>query len=615
MATRLARWVEIAEMYQGKTSTARQNAKLSPNSMELYKAVRAISNMQYRMLTSQKPFFELAPLDVLGYADPSKILKSEHYVTNQLDLSRFSKGLYRTLVMLNLYGSVAVHSQYEPLRSSFLGKKRYITSYRPVSLINCAFSLDAYDIEESGWVAISDIQSKSVLHKLLSHDPDGEIYNLKAIHAALNEDDYVPAVNTWVTQRMAWSGYVNSNFSGGIDRCNYYGPLECRNDGEEYAVEMVNGKHIVRCEAFEGIRPVRIGTINNLDVEPLGNGQGDQFRPMLNQLDEVRSSLLNTITFAGANMFAKQKAFGEESMEFAIRNFGILNLENPDLRPVGPNPNTIAALTGYEGALINQFRQGSGATDTLQALVSGESATATEVSLSMNEAVRNISVGSEQIAPVLVGDHIKMILQNGQKYQTRPFTLVINQTPITINPSDLLVDVDVRVKTMTDQDFRPAKINKLMAAAQLILQTPVNPVTGLKLDPAPVIKEILKLLDVPQYDQTVGKVNDEDLIRANVMAQMSNANTVAGQQAGTGATTPAERRLDNQQPGRHEQRTLNKNMALPAAEAVQNTPAGQVLQAPGDISQSLQSIRSSNFNAAQDAINRVKVRQAEKIIQ
>ena len=604
MAQRLARWVETAELYCGKTSTLKDNSKLSPNSSELYKACRAIANMQYRMLTSQKPFFELEPLDIIGYADPAKILKSEHYVTNQLDLCRFGKGLYRSLVQLDLYGSVAVHQQYEPLRASFLGKKRFITSFRPVSLINCAFSLDAYDIEESSFVCLNDIQARSSLNKLLLNDPNGEIYNFKGIHDALNQPEYSPKVNQWVIQRMAWSGYVSVNFQGGIERSTYYGPLECMNDGEEYAVEVVNRQFVIRMEAYEGLRPVRIATVNTLDVEPLGNGLGDQFRPLLGQLDDVRSSLLNTVTFAGANMWAKQKGLSDEDMEFAVRNLGIINMENPStMMSLAPNPQTMGTLAVYESSLVNQFRQGSGATDTLQALVSGDSATATEVSLSMNEAVRNISVGAEQVAPILVGDAIKQILQNGQKYQTKPFTLSINHTPITINPSDLLIDVDVRVKTMTDQDFRPAKINRLMTAVSLMINTPPNALTGLKLDPTPVITEVLKLLDVPNFNQSVQRITDADLVRASVMKQMENANMQPGGQPNSGEL-PAERRLSNEKPGRTETRNLNRNMALPSAENVATTPVGPVLQAPGDQSTTLSAVRSATTDADRTILKR-----------
>jgi hypothetical protein len=404
---------------------------------------------------------------------------------------------------------------------------------------------------------------------------------------------------------MAWSGYVGNDFSGGMERSTYYGPLDCIGDGEQYCVEMVNRSQIVRMETFEGLRPIRIATINNLDVEPLGNGLGDQFRPLLSQIDTTRSNLMNTVAFAGANMFTKQKGVTDEDMEFAIRNFGIVNLDNPELHPLGPAPQTIGILANYEQSLIQQYRQGSGATDTLQALVQGDSATATEVSLAMNEAVRNISVGAEILAPVLIADHIKVILQNAQRYVTKPFTLVIGKTPIQIVPSDLMIDTDVNVLTMTDQNFRPARVRNLMQAAQLMIQTPPNALNGTKLNPANTIIEILKLLDVPNWQNTVQPITDADLVRANVMAQMQNpamAQQMQGQpeQGGKGAQRVADGKI-----GRKEQRTMNKNMSAPMAESsTTNTPVGPVLQAPGDQEASLRAVRNASVAADQDILRK-----------
>jgi hypothetical protein len=594
MTNRLARWVEYAELYCGKTSTLKENSKNSPNSTELYKAVRSMSNMIIRMLLGQKPAFELSALDIIGHSDPNKLIKAEHYVTNQMDLARVDKNMKRAIDQLLLYGSVAVHHPFEPLRASFLGRKRYITSYRPVSLINCAFALDAYDIEESGWIGLSDIQSKAELAKLKSHDLEGKMYDLGEIAKAEAQSAYTPRVNTWVSQRMAWQGYVNQNFEGGMERTTYYGPLDCMNDGEEHCVEIVNREFIIRMESYDGVRPVSVTTINTLDVEPLGNGLGDMFRPLLLQLDETRLSLLNTITLAGANMFAKQKSLTDEDMDFAIRNFGIVNLENPNIVPISPNPATVAHIAGYEQSLIQQFRQASGATDTLQAVVSEDQSTATAVSLAMNESVRNLSVQAQCNAPTLLKQYVQLCLQNAQKYVTEPFVLSIHNAPITIIPSDLLIDVDVRIKTTTDQDFRPAKIKNLMSAAQLMMAAGPNAIPGYKINAGPTITEILKLLDVPQFYDSVTPLTEEDLLQMKLMSEMQTATSEQeepGEQAGGGAQGERAR---GERPGKGEQRVMNKNMNTPMAEKTMQTPVGQVLTAPGSENSTTQAVRSAS---------------------
>jgi hypothetical protein len=594
MTNRLARWVEAAELYCGKTQTSKDNSKNSPNSAELFKAIRAMRNMLMRMLLGNKPSFELECMDLIGYSDQKKILKAEHYVQNQLDLSNYEKGMARALDQILLYGSVACHEQYEPLRASYLGRKNYVTTFRPVSLINCAFSLDAYDITESNWVALSDIQGKYVLNKLKEHDPKGEVYNLGEINKALAQSEYTPKINTWVTQRMAYQGYINQNFVGGMERTTYYGPLDCMNDHEEYCVEIVNREFIIRMESYEGIRPVRIGIINSLDVEPLGNGMYDMFGPLLSKIDHSEHALLNMITLAGASMFTKQKSLTDEDAEFAIRQFGIMSLENPVLNSIGPDANNLQAVAGYNDVTVQRFRQASGATDTLQALVSGDQATATATSLAMNEAVRNLSVQAQILAPDLHRDHIKVVLQNAQKYNREPFVMHMGGAPVTIVPSDLMLDVNVKVKVTTDQDFRPAKLQRLREGIQLMAMFGPGAIPGKKVNPGPAIEEYLKTLDVPKYEETIQDITPEDLMAMNVQAQMQNPQQEQEEPGeNEGPETGAER-VNNGKPGKREARMLNRNNNMPMAEQTMKTPVGQVMTAPGDVDQSTQAIRKAS---------------------
>jgi hypothetical protein len=570
MSSRLTRWVEIAELYSGKTATQKENSKLSPNSAELYKAIRAMRNMIMRMLLGQKPCFELECLDIIGYDDPYKLLKTEHYITNQLDLARFDKGMARALDQLLLYGTVAIHEQYEPLRASFLGRKNYVTTFRPVSLINCAFSLDTYDIEESSWVALSDIQSNCELEKLLRHDPDGKVYDHGKIKGLQGEPEYSPQVNNWVKQRMAWQGYVDGDFKGGMERTTYYGPLDCMPGNEEYAIEIVNRKAIIRMEACEGIRPVRIATINTIDVEPLGNGLGDMFAPMLGKIDDTESALLNMITLAGANMFAKQKSLTDEDMEFVVRQFGIMNLENPDLRNIGPDPRSIAATAGYSSDAVQKFRQAAGAPDTLQAILSSEQHTATAVSLAMNESVRNLSVQAQLLSPVLVQDHIKVVLQNAQKYNTAPFVLNIGGAPVTVVPSDLMIDVNVRVKTSTDQDFRPTKLQRLREGMQAMAIFGADAIPGKRLNPGPALLEYFKTLDVPNWNESIQDLTPEDMLNMRMAAEMR------GGPAQEGRAMPPE---------------------VTEGEGTMTTPVGEVLAPPGEEAATTSAIRRSTVGA------------------
>jgi hypothetical protein len=438
-----------------------------------------------------------------------------------------------------------------------------------VSLINCAFALDSYELDECGWVCLSDIQSKKELNKLLAHDPDGKVYSKKNIESVLNQE-YSPKVNTWVAQRMAWQGYVDNEFKGGMERRHYYGPLECLNDKAEYCVEICNRESIIRMEEYDGIRPVRIATINTIDVEPLGNGMYDMFRPLLSKIDDAESALLNMITLAGANMYAKQKSLSDEDTEFAIRQFGVMSLENPNLNPISPDPNNLSAIAGYTADQIQKFRQASGATDTLQAIVPADQATATSVSLAMNESVRNLSVTAQTIAPTLVQDHIRVVLQNEQMYNTEPFVLNIGGAPITVVPADLLLDVNVRIKTVTDQDFRPARLQRIREGIQLMGMFGPNAIPGKKVNPGPAILEYLKILDIPNYQDTIQDISEEDLLNMRLAADMGMPAPEGGAVGGGPMPAPSKSTI--------------------------TTPVGEVLAAPGDNTETTAAVRNSSVN-------------------
>jgi hypothetical protein len=596
MSYRLARWVEAAELYQGKTSTANNNSKISNNSPELFKSIRAIRNMMMRMILGTKPSFSLVANDVIGYEHPDRLIKAEHFVQQQMGLANFPVGLAAAIDSMLLYGTVAVHNPYEPVRASYLGKKQYVTQFRPLSLINCAFSMDSYNISECGWVALSDVQSKKELSKLLSYDPDGKIYDKAEIAKCQEQNDYAPEVNTWVTQRLAWQGYLNQRFEGGIERVTYYGPLDCIGegyDGADYCVEIVNREFIIRAEEYTGLRPVRIAAINNLPPEPLGNGMGDMFRPILGEIDEAKSAMLNMITLAGASMFRMQKDITDEDAEFYIRQFGIARTQNP-LEPIGPNPSNLTAVAQFMQDRIQTYRQASGATDTLQALVTGDQATATATSLAMNEAVRNVSLLAELCAPYLHRDYVKQILENAQKYNTEPMVVPIGGIPAEILPSELLIDVNVDVNTSTDQDFRPAKLMRMREGLQVGAMFGQSlAAIGKKFNPGPVLTEYFKDLDIPNYDKVIEDMTDEDLLRGQLAAQMSMPQQGGEQEEeGENEESGGEERVSNGKPGKRERRMLNRNMAMPMANTTQ-TPVGQVMSAPGDQDASTKVIRSS----------------------
>jgi hypothetical protein len=157
------------------------------------------------------------------------------------------------------------------------------------------------------------------------------------------------------------------------------------------------------------------------------------------------------------------------------------------------------------------------------------------------------------------------VLQNAQKYVTQPFVMNIKGVPIETMPSDLMIDVNVRVKTTTDQDFRPAKLQRLREGIQLMAMFPPNAIPGKKLNPGPAIEEYLKILDVPKYGETVQDITEDDMMKSAMAAQMGMG----------GGTVPQQ--IED----------------APMEEGTISTPVGEVMAAPGDAQRASQAIDSA----------------------
>jgi hypothetical protein len=118
---------------------------------------------------------------------------------------------------------------------------------------------------------------------------------------------------------------------------------------------------------------------------------------------------------------------------------------------------------------------------------------------------------------------------------------------------------------------------------------------GKKFNPGPILTEYFKDLEIPDYEKVIEDITEQDMLRSNMMAQMSNPQPQQGEQEEAEEpeeTGKGEKKVANGGIGRRENRMLNRNMSMPMTGTLQ-TPAGQVLSAPGDQQASTNAIRSS----------------------
>lgn len=566
-AYRMANWNKIAEAFLCKNNVAGDGKNWSnPAIGEMFRSVRALTNMTYRMLTSQRPFFALIPNDISGLKRPQDLIYQSNYIQSNLEYANYRQNLKKAIQQTYLYGTCFVESQYVTKTVNFLGRKASYTNFIPRSLLNSAFSRSTYDIEESPWYSFADVVNKAGVISTILNNKDKEDGYIQESVNAIQEDNNRPVVNEWVNQRLVAAGYDKAleDSNSVCELITYYGTLDTKNDGKTYCIQIVNRNTIIRMYEHKGIVPVRVGKLVDFELDAMGYGIGDMFVNLHDSITDMRQFAMNLAAFAGANMYVKRKDTAIEDGSYQIEQNKVIATESPsEFTPLTSNPLALKMVSEMEERLRSEFRSNSGATDTLQA-VPTEDATATEVSLMMNEAVRNTSVVAEMISVPFVQKYIQNILENGQKYVRTPTVVNVNGVPVVVNPSSLLVDVNVAVKTMTDQDFRPRRLRNLQESLKLITLLPSDKYV---VDPTPILNEIMRLQEVPGFSTIIRPKTDEELVNEQAMQ-------IAAQQVATQLTAPM---AESQGPVE----TLS-------------TPGGEVLQPTGTEQESLAAVRSAS---------------------
>jgi hypothetical protein len=139
-----------------------------------------------------------------------------------------------------------------------------------------------------------------------------------------------------------------------------------------------------------------------------------------------------------------------------------------------------------------EFRSTTGASDNLQAMVT--EASATESSIAQNEAVRRLSVITENVAETLLREHISKMHENNIEFLDRAFSIAATgrAEQVRVYPGSLARDVEVTTKIVTDKDFRPQRNKDLLQFLQVVTSIRnQNPQMG-QVNLAPFVEEFAR---------------------------------------------------------------------------------------------------------------------------
>lgn len=559
MGNWLTEYNEWSDIYTVKKPARKRNLSQfsNPRSTEMFRAVNALSTLEYRMLTASDPYFDILPMDLS--ADNVALSNIQSTLETQLEVTQYKRNLLRAITSKILCGTVIVEEPFEKIGLNPFGQYMYATSFRPRSMLQVAFDRNCYDIDEADWLSTCDMTTKSKLMGLLGDSHTKDAWVRDGMEAAIADDSAgssSPLENVFVAQRLAGAGYsMKDERSPAREMLRYHGKLECLNDGIEYIVVLINRKHLVRFQAnrFQhGRRAFRVGRWIEHEVEPLGYGVGKLLGNLHRSIDSNRMKVTDSITFDTYSMWLKDRMAGINDQDFKVIPFNVVETDNVNgLRRLESNVAGATLGLKLEDMLKDEFRNASGATSTMQAIVT--EATASEVSLAQNEAMRAVSVRAELAAESLVRQHLEIMHSNNVQLLDEAMNVNVGGKVRRIYPSDLWYNVNFRVRCTTDKDFKPQRLKSMVEILQILTSIRNEHPEKFEISVIPIVQEIARSLGI----------NAESLIRPAAPPPGLPAATTGG------PALPPEMVA-----------ALSQQAAAAGPSPVAQTPVGDVLVSP-----------------------------------
>ena len=500
MSTFMADYNSWSDLFTIKRPSRNKNSFSNPASSATFTAAKALAGTEYKMLTTQDPFFEFLDTDGIAETNPMSIHKATELIRTQLQYSKYKANLFRSLLMKNVFGTVVVEEQFDVLPISYLGRKLPMLKFEPRSLLQVAFDKGTTEIENGEWISTSDIVTTNWLKRQIANEGIESGWIADEINGACSKEATSLEINEYMRMRLVAAGYDGNAWPDNAREIKtYYGKLDCKNDGVEYIVCVVNNKYIVKFAdnpIQTGRRPFRVAHYLKWELEPLGYGIGKLFSSLHKNINNNRQRMQDLMILTAYNPMLRNRLAGINDKDMILRPMAMIDTDDMNaFAPIPINQNGITNGMNLETMFLQEFKTATGATDTLQAAVT--SATASEVTLAQNEAMRAISISAELDAETLMREHIENMHAHNMLFIKDKVQITAGGSPMEIYPSDIQLDLDVKVKIITDKDFRPARLEKLIQYYQALSSIRNSNPDLASVDLKPIIMEINKAMDIP----------------------------------------------------------------------------------------------------------------------
>ena len=481
------------DMYKGVNVVAYRDSRPSSGLSALpspttSESVETLTNMIFAMLTAADPNFQLTSLS--GRQDQSSLFKNTQLLRMQHDRTKRKKKLLKTVRSMVLNGSAFAEQPFIAFPSGTPDPAWEATDFIHRPFTQMFWMPKAIDIDYSDYMGSIDAISANRLRSLSDMDKNGDSWLSFEIELALKKTEADNFTGSDIRQSLTNLGYTD--LKGVKEFISYWGPLQDLDGGKaDWVVGLLNRKYVVRLHPSpypRGMRPYRFAQHIALEDDPLGIGVGQQLRKQQPYINSNLNRTMDNLILATFQGTLVNRIAGLKSSDIKFKPW--FQVEVDDINGIKPYPiDTNGAQFGLKlhELLVEQARNQTGATPTLQAIITD--ASASEVKIAQSNSMRAVSNKADTTADEFIREAVQFDNFNNYLWLDRPIWInaVGMEKPEIISPDEIAKNVGVIPRVVTDKDYTPQKLKNALQLLQIVTSIrnqipPDSPIWGLVAD-------------------------------------------------------------------------------------------------------------------------------------
>lgn len=477
-----------ADSWRVKPTKTRSGTKQLFNSKsgETHRAAETLATLWHRMIWGQEPSFEAVRQGLNAFGQEitdDEIYATEGVLLEQQKANRLKDKQLNCFRSLALMGTLCVEL---PFTSRPFGSERKnieFTDWQFRPMTRVGFDTSVYDLRDSDYIFTIDFLTKWMLRNMASLDT--EFWDMSVVEKHIEEFKSGNFSNSRLANSKARAGYFDSD-AGIYEAISYHGRLEPENsviqrfaesiqlDRDpkfvDWSTSILDGMEIGQFHMTQyGDWRTRFvsGTYKKFEDEPLGYGIAQTGRRLQRDMD-INESMTNDLMAAFTHMMWKAGKYGGlQEKQMAFEPLKVFEMDDiTQLAPLMPDPAAFRVALEMLNLRREDFRNIVGAQTNLQAQLT--KASATESAIAQTEAIRGAGVHAELIAE-MYREYLEIAHVNNLNYLDEPIWVGLtgSQKPLLVDKNMLPVNVGFKVKIVTDKDFRPERLQRLLEALNL----------------------------------------------------------------------------------------------------------------------------------------------------